>query len=533
MNKKFPQSAEKIFIILIILLGAYFRLAKLGYSDFQGDEVAAQNYLFGEQEFFKFIFTRTKGPGQYAVSALANIFAYDFNVENLKNIELYVRLPFALTGIALLPLLYFFVRKHKDKMTALLATSLISLSGLMIAFSRIVQYQVFVILISVIVCWLMLKYAQLDGLAAPAKSKQKRLLILSGVFSGVGLLFHYDSFSFILPILFLLMASKRFKPAFIYIATTLIMPAIYFTVLFLRTPEPSEIIRYLLFARIQSDFIYDNIFYSIKILKMYHPLEFLILSLVGCFLWIYRQQIISKHRGILVIGLFLLGLFRYFRGAGNELLYISSLVFGLAVLVSYFFGREFNFNNLIVGWFVLSLVAYFFVMEKALTHIYVVFIPASILFASQLAAVLKEKGIVRNFLFALLVLVLFTTTSFNFQAFIDTTPEYPWHAKKYILGFMPANISSGERVEGIFGFPYSRNWKDVRKVALDLGVETYYSNEKYRLAKYYMQGFGWNEDPEVFIYIEDPQSLSSMECPSGEVLAKGDGFLFFSGDVVE
>lgn len=45
--------------ILALLVGIFFRIYNLNYSEFQGDEVSAQNFLFGEQNFSNFLLTRT------------------------------------------------------------------------------------------------------------------------------------------------------------------------------------------------------------------------------------------------------------------------------------------------------------------------------------------------------------------------------------------------------------------------------------------------------------------------------------------
>ena len=79
------------------------------------------------------------------------------------------------------------------------------LSGLLIAFSRIIQYQSFILLFSVVAIYNFWKFLESE--------KPINLIVLS-IVSGVGLLFHYDALSFIVPVMLILFSTKRYKKLF-------------------------------------------------------------------------------------------------------------------------------------------------------------------------------------------------------------------------------------------------------------------------------------------------------------------------------
>ena len=121
-----------------------------------------------------------------------------------------------------------------------------------------------------------------------------------------------------------------------------------------------------------------------------------------------------------------------------------------------------------------------------------------------------------------------SATSFNYQAFVTATPEYPWNSKTYVFGRMSEALSSGEAIEGIFGFPYNRNWREIGSKVGDLGVSIYSSNEKFRLTKYYLRDYTWDEnDYQVYIWVDRPQSLSRQERPPQAPLIDGSNYAIF------
>ncbi|OGC47147.1 hypothetical protein A2886_00675 [candidate division WWE3 bacterium RIFCSPHIGHO2_01_FULL_42_13] len=502
---------------LILAVGVLFRLFNLGYSDFQGDEVVAQNYLWDERSFVTFLLTRTIGPGQFIISKIMNFFFLDS-----PRPEFYQRLPFALAGIALLIVAYTIIAKCFNKNAAIITTLLLATSGLLIAFARIVQYQTFVMLFSLLAIYTLHLYFQ---------QRKEKFLNISAILSAVSLLFHYDSLSFILPIIFILAFTKSFRALFKYL---IIVGAIAgsFYIPFILTPTFKTTFFFLLGERISSGTSHDSIFYSVKLLFIYHPKELLVLYGLGFLaVWIgfmKNASKLEKTSWLLTLALILL---RFYLQASNPILIYSSTLI-LCLLILNFLMKMTktipSFKNLIELWFLVSFTSYAVFMNLPLTHIYNFFIPLFILVGIEFTSLKSTKKTLTAGVAALVLVVVVSALSFNFKAFIDTSPEYPWNSKSYIFGQMPRNVAGGEEVKGIFGFPYYRNWKEIKGFIDTKGLSTYNSNEKYRLVKYYMKPHEWiYGDVRYYIYIKLPQSLSKYEKPQEIPVLEGPTFAIY------
>ena len=133
--------------------------------------------------------------------------------------EFYQRLPFALAGVALLIAGYIVIKRDLNKNVALITILLLATSGLLIAFARIVQYQTFVMLLSLLA---------IHGLYLYLQRRGERFLIISAILSATALLFHYDSLAFILPITLVLIFMRNFKALFKYLVVVAAITAIFY-----------------------------------------------------------------------------------------------------------------------------------------------------------------------------------------------------------------------------------------------------------------------------------------------------------------
>lgn len=176
-----PRSAT-ILLVVTVLIGALFRFIWLDYSEFQGDEalvmLTAADVLQGHEDA---LFLRGKGPAEVLLPTAL------WSLTGIID-EAAARLPFALAG-CLVPLLGFLLAASlfKDHRMAtgigVVTSALLALNGFMVAFSRIVQYQVLVIIMSGLALWCSWQW-QRDG--------KMRWLTLCAFFMGSALLAHYD-----------------------------------------------------------------------------------------------------------------------------------------------------------------------------------------------------------------------------------------------------------------------------------------------------------------------------------------------------
>jgi 4-amino-4-deoxy-L-arabinose transferase-like glycosyltransferase len=127
-------------IFFLVLVTLWLRLASLGYSDYQGDEVKALYLPSSGQGLADFLLQQRRGPTQYLITYLIKLFDPEYANEFLA------RLPFALAGILSIFFFYQFLKLCYGQKIALYASLFLTLNGLFIGLTRIVQYQPYVLL---------------------------------------------------------------------------------------------------------------------------------------------------------------------------------------------------------------------------------------------------------------------------------------------------------------------------------------------------------------------------------------------------
>jgi hypothetical protein len=185
-------------LALILLLGAFFRLAELGYSEFQGDEalamISAAETLEGHADA---LFLRGKGPGEVLLPMAL------WRLTGTVN-ELIARLPFAIAGLLMMLTVYLLGRRLWGERAGLIAAGLLALNGFMVGFSRIVQYQVLVVWMSALALLCIWEW-RADGRA--------RWAALAGICLGAGLLAHYDAILVIPALAYLQISNIKYQIA--------------------------------------------------------------------------------------------------------------------------------------------------------------------------------------------------------------------------------------------------------------------------------------------------------------------------------
>lgn len=178
----------------------WLRLANLGYSDFQGDEVKALCRLAPGQTLGDFLLGQRKGPLQFLTTCATRLIDPDYSS------ELIVRLPFCIAGILAVFFFYRLVTLHFGQKTGLYAALLLATNGFFIAFSRIAQYQSFTILFTILTLY---------GLSLSLMDGKWRFwgLLLGAVSAAVCLLAHFDGGFVLFPAAYLLFLWFRmYKP---------------------------------------------------------------------------------------------------------------------------------------------------------------------------------------------------------------------------------------------------------------------------------------------------------------------------------
>jgi hypothetical protein len=173
-------------LVMILLVAGVFRFTSLGYSEFQGDEVKAMmpaaRVLAGDSDAL--MLERKKGPAEILLPMLP------WRLTETTD-EASARLPFTLAGLVTLVTVFLLGRKMGGDPAGIAAAGVAALNGLLIAFSRIVQYQAIVLWMSALAVLCAWEWYE-RGLT--------RWVLLAGVFTGIGLLAHYDALA-VVPVL--------------------------------------------------------------------------------------------------------------------------------------------------------------------------------------------------------------------------------------------------------------------------------------------------------------------------------------------
>jgi hypothetical protein len=86
----------------------------------------------------------------------------------------------------------------------------------------------------------------------------------------------------------------------------------------------------------------------------------------------------------------------------------------------------------------------------------------------------------------LAVVLIFSYISY--EIYVDHNPEYPWSSKR-VLGMEMAGYFSSLDTFAAFGFPYSREWRDIGRWFEDLRTDNdvvLVTNEKSEIADFYL-----------------------------------------------
>ncbi|MFA5776039.1 MAG: phospholipid carrier-dependent glycosyltransferase [Patescibacteria group bacterium] len=445
--KKFKLHYIGLFLLLII--SSCLRFSNLSYSEFQDDEKKAQIRLFENERLIEFLLRQRKGPMQFLVAQIP------FSIFSLKGEvnELAVRLPFTTSNLISVFVLYALIYKiTKSHGASLIASSIYSVNGFVVGFSRIAQYQSLNLLFSFLSLYYFadLKY----------RDRGFRLPILLGtIFASLSLLSHWDAIFYIVPTLYFFITfvlhknvTKKEKLVCLFISfitfAIIVFPFIIAYLLDLSSNQTGNIDYF--FKRIGtagSSFLRHK-----YIFELYNP---------EVALWLYIVGLLSAVLFIKRTGLFLL-------------------------------------------WFMFNLLLIKFFMVTPKTHIYNYVIPAVItssLGFYYFCVWLKSRVKLAIPIFLLMLTILIGLLIFqSYLIFVDHKKEYPFDEKKILWHLNPV-LYDEEIIT--FGFPHNRGWKEVNKY-IDPQCQ-YITNESKGISQIYVKAsYGYNEKCCYVVVIKRP-----------------------------
>ncbi len=469
-------------LFFVVAVCIFLRLVSLGYSEYQGDETQALYLPKADQTMVQFLLSQKKGPVQYLITAAIKAVSGGYSNTFLT------RLPFALAGVLAGMFFYLVVRNITDSTTALFSLAFYATNGMFVAFSRIVQYQTFVVLFITV----SLYFAQLFY-----KTSRFRYLYAAFGMWCLGLLTHSDAMFIAFPLLFIFIAwanqrklplsrcLKTFSPPLFFLIAVLLC---FYIPLILNSSSGTQ--KYWL-GRFSGN-ITSGVISSSYLFSVYQPIYGLqiyeLLGIFGIIIWLLAiaskypitSRIVIKNRSLSDYG-------KYFDQSspiifmGVFLWFISSLVF-MEVLT--------KFPGTHIWSYLLPLCVF---MGYGLSRLYLVFTPKSL-----------------KLLYTIVVFILFSfLCAQSFYIFVDHKKEYPWERKTVIFWELAKPRTDYQL--SLFGFPYNRRWEDIADFVRRDGKSAYYwDNEKASLSRYYMPLERNNEKAGYYIRINRPQTFTGQ-----------------------
>ncbi len=440
---------SRIPLLLLIAGLLWLRLINLGYSDYQGDEIKALFLPVQGQSFVDFLLSQRKGPTQFIVTYLIGFLDPTYLNQFL------VRLPFAIASVLGAIFFFYFVKIHFDRKIAIYATFFFSYNGIIVALSRITQYQSFVILFYTLALYL---------LTLAVRKKEWRIfgLYLGMICWGLSMLSHFDGI-FIAPfMLYLLWQWSKLYPGrnnwmHIILSAGIIgfVLAAFYIPLFMGASD--DTLAYWLNRLSGGENLISS---SVVTFNLYNP----------------------KFVFYLYSGLFFIYL------AGAVVVFLSRSEKEAPFALSNPLWKR---SLYVLLWFLFPFLYMETVVNVPGTHIYTYLTPLAILISIGFSLVerllkqvigFKYGRILSGAAIALIFLFLFYQSH---KLFVDHTREYPWESERFLFW----TLQEPDRTFHlpIFGFPYYRQWQQIGEiVSRQDGVNSYYTNEKDTISRFYI-----------------------------------------------
>ncbi len=461
--------------IAIFLLAAFLRFSNLGYSEFQGDE--SQALIFGAnaiQGYTDALFLRNKAPGEILLPAALWVL-------NGTITEALARTPFALAGIFGLLAFFVFARDSFSTKVSAYATAILAASGFMVGFSRIVQYQTIVIWMSILALWTFWQWT---------RNRQKRWVLLSGIFLGIGLLAHYDAILVAPAIGWLWLESTFAKQTKRNIGQSIAAASIWFASLgataalfyapYLLDPQLRNTGDYV--SRRIGKSITNHLFEFLQFNSFYSSFYFTAivgLLLVGFSAWAIYRAPWGKGIGAIVTAIVLLAL----AIAPNAFGVWAAFIFAVILLAIFVSPALSKMQRIIWVWFAVPFWGYNFIVATPLTHIYTT-LPAWALLSGWMAAkIARENWWQRTINIGLVLL----STLFLWNNFVRHDVEFLNDYPAGKLSFFWTPYTDLPET-GFFGFTHKVGWKALGALLANKTlIGDYTSNEKDELTQWYVR----------------------------------------------
>ncbi len=493
LAKPIPHRRWLIAGLLVLAIGgALLRFPNLGYAEYHGDEaraaLRAAAVIQGHEDV---LLIHKKGPTEILLPTV---------IYSLSNhlTETTSRLPFAIAGFVALFAIWLLGRRLFGPLAGFIAAFLLMFDGYYIGFARIVQYQSVVILMTACVV-LILHRLTLRPVALT------RYLTLAALLLATGLYSHYEAALAILPALYFLgvllyrhpTVRKQTIVATLIAGTLGIATLALFYVPFVLNPQFSATLTYLTERRIgldipgadvDSGFPYNNLAdyflrSTVYNTTYYEVLRMLVLvsALIGLYAKLWGRRL-AGALGVLLLAILVIVFAQPQWFVVGEVDY-TYLFFGLALLPAFFYFRLPANEHALWLWFGLPFLFALFFTLKPRTHIYIFFMPWSLLIgltvvrAKVWLAERIQRGTVNvvGVTLGAVCALLFGTYAYLFFIYNGVEVLRLWDTER------PAGYwTAYDRPDhlGMFGFPLAAGWKVAGALYGDNAIVGDYENNE-------------------------------------------------------
>lgn len=464
------QSKELQFKItpalaFVTVIGIFFRFIPLWYSEYQGDEARALFFatdrVNGEPNA---LIQHKKGPVEILIPTSA-IGVTDINKADLS--EFGARLPFALYGVLVIPLTYVIARTllpSSSNLYPIIAATIVALDGFLVAFSKIVQYQ-----IPLLYCGLC---SFLCALLLEQTAKINYPLIYLG-FACIttALLGHYDAVLLVPLILAPLilwvkgLKSREIRNLILGLVLSLLVLSCFYIPFFLN-PNFTATQSYLA-ARVGDGVNpYKNLYDYFSLLTFYN-----------CTYFVGAVVLLLLYGGIISI-------------------------------------KEKQVRILFAG-IIPTFILYIFFVARPNTHFYPMHIPCALLAALPFAYNMKGT---KKFLLSVFGIGAIFQLAYMYIAYVRTDPQYRTTYPKNRPAIFTAWYGDKLPKGAYFGFPIASGWEALARVFESGEFKgSYDSNEESLITEWYLKGSKRvSENPTYYFFVREPNDPVPLNRPKVE-----------------
>ena len=475
MKEFFKKAYTHVPLFILVIAASILRIQNLGYSDYQGDEIKAlfpTSSSFGNN-IFSYLLDQRKGPGQFIITYLIKF------INSSYTSEFITRLPFALAGIFSIIFFYKLINLHFGKKIAFYSSIFLTTNGFFIAFSRIVQYQAFMIFFVILALYYL-------TLAIKEEKYRFKGIYLGLLCWSISILFHYDGI-FIAPFAtFLLLNWYKENTDFKTIlkaGALAAIPVIIFYVPFLFTLSQKTVDYWS--GRITGD-VSSKLSSSLYLFSVYQPIYIVHFYVILFVMAIFALLVKHAHK------------------------YLSKIKFVNNI-------PDVIKNRQTLNWLILWLLLPFVFLELIVyipgTHIFNYLLPMTVLLSYGILFIEEFLQLFKRYFLPNVLSFVGLTVFFSFlfvqsyAIFVDNTKEYPFEGEYFLLWELPQPNPIYHL--SIFGFPYYRNWEGIKEVISNTDNNGFYStNERESISRYYVPLAKSTDNAGHHIYIINPQSFT-------------------------